>query len=140
LSGNGEVSLYSRFWMTLISVTEDAVQWYRAEADMERWQEQYLRKHADFHRSIKYCHTFSEIWRSLAKEQDLSKASEAQGMGAYARRAGAIWDELERRTRAAFTKVGAPEFVYIPPGKKLHEQVRVWQESEIEEHFSPFYR
>jgi hypothetical protein len=107
---------------------------------MERWQEQYLRKHADFHRSIKYCHVFSDIWCKLADELDSSKGLEDLGKAAYARRASAIWEELEKRTRAAFTKVGLPEFVHIPPGKKLHEQVHVWQQSELKEHFSPFYR
>jgi hypothetical protein len=126
--------------MALIAVVEDAVQWYRAEADMDRWQEQYVRKHADFHRSIKYCHAFSEIWRSMAKESDDLKAVEGLGKAAYARRAGAIWEELGRRASAAFKKVGLPELVYIPSGKKLHDQVRDWQQSEIDQHFSPFYQ
>ena len=107
---------------------------------MERWQEQYVRKHADFHRSIKYCHTFSDIWRRIAKEADSLKGEEGLGKAAYARRGGAMWEELGRRASAAFKKVGLPEFVSIPSGKKLHDQVRAWQQSEIEQHFSPFYK
>jgi hypothetical protein len=123
--------------MTLI---EDAVQWYRAEADMDRWREQYLRKHADFHRSIKYCHAFSGIWRSIAKEADAEESPEALGKAAYARRSGAMWEELQKRTVAAFKKVGLPELVCIPAGRRLHDQVHVWQECEIEQYFSPFYK
>jgi hypothetical protein len=107
---------------------------------MERWQEQYVRKHADFHHSIKYCHTFSEIWRSMAKESSGLNGADHPGRAAYARRAGAVWEELENRATAAFRKVGLPEFVHIPSGKKLHDQVCAWQHSEIEQHFSPFYQ
>jgi hypothetical protein len=45
----------------MIGTIEDFVQWNRVEADMNRWREQYEIKHADFHRSIKYCQTFSKI-------------------------------------------------------------------------------
>jgi hypothetical protein len=65
---------------------------------------------------------------------------EALGKTAYGRRSAALWEEMELQTRAAFKKVGLPEFVDIPAGKKLHDQVRAWQESEMEAHFSPFYQ
>jgi hypothetical protein len=123
---------------------EDFVQWNRAEADMNRWREQYEVKHADFHRSIKYCRTFSNIWHKLANEAEEGvtgdESGEALGKTAYGQRSAALWDEMEQRTRAAFRKVGLPEFVDIPAGKKLHDQVRAWQQSEMETHFSPFYQ
>jgi hypothetical protein len=130
-------------WPT-VGTIEDFVQWNRAEADMDRWREQYETKHADFHRSIKYCSAFSAIWSKLAREAEEgmsgSEKAEALGKASYGRRSAALWDEMEKRTKVAFKKVGLPEFVDIPAGKRLHDQVRAWQESEIKTHFSPFYQ
>jgi hypothetical protein len=143
-NGNDEVRTQS--FMTLgrrlmIRTTEDFVQWNRAEADMNRWREQYEIKHADFHRSIKYCKTFSGIWRKLVKEAEEGVSGpHALGKAAYGRRSAALWEEMEKRTRAAFKKVALPELADIPAGKRLHDQVRVWQQSELEAYFSPFYR
>jgi hypothetical protein len=123
---------------------EDFVQWNRAEAEMIRWREQYEIKHTEFHRSIKYCRTFSNIWDKLAKEAKEGVSSdepaEALGKAAYGRWSAALWDEMEQCMRAAFKKVGLPEFVDIPAGKKLHDQVCAWQQSEMEALFSPFYQ
>ncbi|KAJ3717726.1 hypothetical protein C8R42DRAFT_547207, partial [Lentinula raphanica] len=67
----------------------DSVQWFRAEADMERWQEQLEIKHAEFLRLIASFTTHRNAWESLAKSY-----SDSPGHLAYAREHQDMFDSL----------------------------------------------
>ncbi|KAJ3967682.1 hypothetical protein EV361DRAFT_1007290 [Lentinula raphanica] len=46
----------------------DSVQWFRAEADMERWQEQLEIKHAEFLRLIASFTKYRDAWDLLVNQ------------------------------------------------------------------------
>ncbi|KAJ3527188.1 hypothetical protein NMY22_g9878 [Coprinellus aureogranulatus] len=83
------------------------VQWFRAEADMMRWQEEWERKLVDFMRSIRYYDKVATVWRELSLRSDFSP-----GMIALARKTSNRYLELRRRCQDAFKQAG---YEYILP-------------------------
>ncbi|KAK7451671.1 hypothetical protein VKT23_012348 [Stygiomarasmius scandens] len=105
------------------------VQFFRDEAQMERWMEQVEIKHAEFHRAIKYFEKFSQIWTSLAHKSDTRNKP---GHAAYARKQAGMYanlrSECETLLRAAAT---IDETLRdIPEGKTLSDQVLAFRERE----------
>ncbi|KAJ3495980.1 hypothetical protein NLJ89_g10547 [Agrocybe chaxingu] len=82
-------------------VTEgDRVQFFRAEAEVQRWQEELEIKQADFMRCIRTFATLSSIWARL------SSTSSSAGAAAYARKRSAMYKEMEHDARRHFTAIG----------------------------------
>ncbi|KAH6880562.1 hypothetical protein BKA70DRAFT_1575759 [Coprinopsis sp. MPI-PUGE-AT-0042] len=73
------------------------VQWFRAEAEMYRWQEEWEHKIAEFSRTIRFHHHMSNAWTALALQ-----AGTTPGMTAYARRSAARYLELAGRCTHVF--------------------------------------
>ena len=78
----------------------DRVQWFRAEAEMQRWQEQWEAKQADFMRCIQFYKKMSEVWSQLATSSDTA------GRAAYARRTSAMYDAMAQSAKALFISAG----------------------------------
>ncbi|THU94988.1 hypothetical protein K435DRAFT_859998 [Dendrothele bispora CBS 962.96] len=93
----------------------DRVQWFRAEAEMYRWMEQFEIKHAEFARVISHFRTMSSTWNSLAESH------ESPGHTAYAKRHAMMYMDLAEDAELRFKRVGHPEFVVLAEDVLLHE-------------------
>ncbi|KAF9030929.1 hypothetical protein BJ165DRAFT_1358497 [Panaeolus papilionaceus] len=74
----------------------DRVHWFRAEAEMERWREQWELKLAEFIRCIAHFQRMADAWSNLA----LRSASEAHRV--YARKRGAQFQRMADRVKEVF--------------------------------------
>ncbi|KAF8147086.1 hypothetical protein K438DRAFT_1780295 [Mycena galopus ATCC 62051] len=79
----------------------DRIQWFRAEAEMYRWREQYERKHAELMRVMMRFKRDGEVWMKRANHLE---EMEVKRMGAvtYAREQAAMCGRLEHNARVAF--------------------------------------
>ncbi|KAJ7588670.1 hypothetical protein C8J56DRAFT_1077886, partial [Mycena floridula] len=77
----------------------DSVQWFRAEAEMERWQEQLEIKQAEFLRCIDSFKMMSRNWNLIAEHSE-------RGARAYARQKSAMYSQMERQCRDQFGAAG----------------------------------
>jgi hypothetical protein len=88
------------------------VQWFRAEAEMERWREEWEAKQADFLRCIRTFGKMADVWQTLSmpEPEGHSKAEEA-GRIAYAKKKSAMFREMERHAKDTFRGAGYGELV-----------------------------
>ncbi|KAF4609687.1 hypothetical protein D9613_012047 [Agrocybe pediades] len=84
------------------SEESDAVQWFRAEAEMKRWQEEHEIVQAQFQRCIRAYHTMSTVWTTMADEY----ANTDPGRVAYAKKTAARYTVLEQEARQKFAEAG----------------------------------
>ncbi|KAJ7447699.1 hypothetical protein FB451DRAFT_777855 [Mycena latifolia] len=86
----------------------DRIQWYRAEAEMERWREQLEMKLAEWRTTIRSFAAYKNAWTTLAASQD------ARDIGhiAYAKRKAAMYArrESEGRTTLPSHKMLGPKY------------------------------
>ncbi len=54
--------------LTYFVVSGDRVQWFRAEAEMHRWQEEWEMGQADYMRCIRFFRAKGDIWTSLVAD------------------------------------------------------------------------
>ncbi|KAJ7939696.1 hypothetical protein B0H13DRAFT_2300393 [Mycena leptocephala] len=71
------------------SIEGDRVQWFRAEAEMQRWQEQGEQKLAELLRTIRSFKTMHIVWTRLADMQPPAKI----GAIAYAKQKAAMFQK-----------------------------------------------
>ncbi|KAF8206122.1 hypothetical protein K438DRAFT_1756241 [Mycena galopus ATCC 62051] len=81
----------------------DRVQWFRAEAEIYRWLEQYERKHAELMRVIERYRCDSEVWTQLAK-RDEERGGDFKGAVAFACMQGAMYKRLQHNATKIFKK------------------------------------
>ncbi|KAJ6629404.1 hypothetical protein B0H10DRAFT_2388545 [Mycena sp. CBHHK59/15] len=79
----------------------DRVQWFRAEAEMYRWLEQYERKHAELMRVIERFRRDSEVWVGLGDRAEQQNGG-INGVVSFARMQAAMYKRLEHNTRVVF--------------------------------------
>ncbi|KAJ7164225.1 hypothetical protein C8R46DRAFT_1220734 [Mycena filopes] len=79
----------------------DRVQWFRAEAEMYRWLEQYERKHAKFMRIIARYERDAAVWAGLAAVEE-ERNQGVNGAATFARMQAAMHRRLEHNARVAF--------------------------------------
>ncbi|KAJ7209327.1 hypothetical protein GGX14DRAFT_566513 [Mycena pura] len=77
------------------------VQWFRAEAEMYRWLEQYERKHAELTRIIKRYHHDCQVWMRLADRVE-QQAGQVNGAATFARMQAAMYRRLEHNAKAIY--------------------------------------
>ncbi|KAJ6595489.1 hypothetical protein DFH09DRAFT_1305304 [Mycena vulgaris] len=77
------------------------IQWFRAEAEMYRWLEQYERKHAEFYRVIKRFRRDSVVWAGLANREEVRNGG-VNGAVTFARMQAAMHKRLEHNARVTF--------------------------------------
>ncbi|KAJ6629996.1 hypothetical protein B0H10DRAFT_2208147 [Mycena sp. CBHHK59/15] len=76
------------------------VQWFRAEAEMYRWLEQYERKHAELWHVIERFGRDSAVWAGLADREQKKKG--VHGAVSFARMQAAMYRQLQHNTRVIF--------------------------------------
>ncbi|KAJ7695829.1 hypothetical protein B0H16DRAFT_1750553 [Mycena metata] len=79
----------------------ERVQWFRAEAEMYRWLEQYERKHAEFMRIIERYRRDSVVWAGLASAEETRNGG-LNGAVTFARMQAAMHRRLEHNTNVIF--------------------------------------
>ncbi|KAK6977289.1 CxC2 domain-containing protein [Favolaschia claudopus] len=79
----------------------DRVQWFRAEAEMYRWLEQYERKHAEFLRVIQRFGRDSDVWTGLSQREE-DRAGTFNGKAAFARMQAAMYKRLQHNAEVMF--------------------------------------
>ena len=86
-------------WSYLISCFEShcciaaRVQWHRARADMERWQEELAFVAQEFRRAIQGFNKMETVWTALAHEH-----AEDPGKKAYALKVANMYDQMGKDT------------------------------------------
>jgi hypothetical protein len=85
----------------------DRVQWFRAEADMQRWEEQVEQKLAELRTTIRSFAGYKVVWTKLADTQDQDQL----GRVAYAKQKAAMWEARENQARSAL--LGYPEYTHL---------------------------
>ncbi|KAJ6614049.1 hypothetical protein B0H10DRAFT_2436175 [Mycena sp. CBHHK59/15] len=83
------------------SSESERVQWFRAEAEMYRWLEQYERKHAEFMRIIERYHRDSVVWAGLASAEETRNGG-LNGAVTFARMQAAMHRRLEHNANVIF--------------------------------------
>ncbi|KAJ7500590.1 hypothetical protein B0H11DRAFT_1714473 [Mycena galericulata] len=79
----------------------DRVQWFRAEAEMYRWLEQYERKHAELMCVIERYRRDGEVWTKLGdREEERNRG--ADGASTFARMQAGMYKRLEHNARVIF--------------------------------------
>ncbi|KAJ7506195.1 hypothetical protein B0H11DRAFT_1707377 [Mycena galericulata] len=79
----------------------DRVQWFRAEAEMYRWLEQYERKHAELMRVIERYRRDGVVWTGLADREEQQKGG-VNGASTFARMQAAMYHRLEHNAKVIF--------------------------------------
>jgi hypothetical protein len=77
------------------------VQWFRAEAEMYRWLEQYERKHAELMRVIERYRRDSVVWAGLAERESVGNGG-LNGAATFARMQAAMHKRLEHNAKVIF--------------------------------------
>ncbi|KAJ7061920.1 hypothetical protein C8F01DRAFT_1082533 [Mycena amicta] len=78
----------------------DRVQWFRAEAEMYRWLEQYERKHAELMRIIERFRRDGTVWAGLADREKQTNGT--NGTVVFARMQASMYRKLEHNARCIF--------------------------------------
>ncbi|KAJ7016505.1 hypothetical protein C8F04DRAFT_981397, partial [Mycena alexandri] len=81
----------------------DRVQWFRAEAEMYRWLEQYERKHAEGFRVIERFRRDSTVWAGLAEREEKRNGG-VNGASTFARMRAAMCSRLAHNADVIFKK------------------------------------
>ncbi|KAL0562586.1 hypothetical protein V5O48_019499, partial [Marasmius crinis-equi] len=103
--------------------TGDRISWTRQQAEVFRWMEEFEKKHAEFHRTIRYFGKMEEAWTTIADhpEDEINsvetidhdpeaKAAKLHALKARAHRQAAIWGDYARVALAQFRDVSYPAF------------------------------
>ncbi|KAJ7195168.1 hypothetical protein B0H12DRAFT_1245628 [Mycena haematopus] len=107
----------------------DRVQWFRAEAEMYRWLEQYERKHAELMRVIERYRRDSEVWVGLADREEQRNTC-VNGAVTYARTQAVMYARLQRNAEKIFqTADGAHvDWVTAKTFEELVTKVDGWRD------------
>ena len=109
---------------------DDRVQWFRAEADFERWQECLERKHADCDHALRRFAFERDAWGTLAKE-----FAESPGHTAYACKHRNMFESLRIDLQMKFDNVAVPILRPMCPTETISDRVLIWREDQ-EKYFS----
>jgi len=104
----------------------DRVQWFRAQADMERWQEEVEILEEEFRRAIRGFEKMEQVWSSLAmsigsESADFFDSRVAKGKMAYGKKKAAMYGRMAKEARMVFHSIGA---TYPPEGVSLGDHIR----------------
>ncbi|KAJ3756395.1 hypothetical protein EV360DRAFT_85008 [Lentinula raphanica] len=103
----------------------DSVHWFRAEADMERWQEQLEIKHAEFLRLIASFAKYRDAWDFIS-----AHFSPTAGHRAYALEHRDMFDSLRVDAEEKFRNCALPFLRCSISGNGLHDRVQLWRAEE----------
>ncbi|KAJ3963401.1 hypothetical protein EV361DRAFT_957095 [Lentinula raphanica] len=103
----------------------DSVHWFRAEADMERWQEQLEIKHAEFLRLIATFTKYRDAWSYIS-----AHSSPTPGHRAYALEHKDMFDSLRVDAEEKFRNCSLPFLRCSTSGDTLGDRVQLWRAEE----------
>ncbi|KAJ3776407.1 hypothetical protein FB446DRAFT_842401 [Lentinula raphanica] len=103
----------------------DSVHWFRAEADMERWQEQLEIKHAEFLRLIASFTKYRDAWNTIS-----AYFSPTPGHRAYALEHRDMFDSLRIDAEEKFCNCALPFLRCCTSGNTLADRVQLWRAEE----------
>ncbi|KAL0571805.1 hypothetical protein V5O48_010152 [Marasmius crinis-equi] len=113
----------------------DRVQWFRAKAEKQRWQEAKEKREADLRNCTRGFAAMKNAWMSVVDgpmaEEKHPTEFWSQGHSAYARRQSQMYWRLESNCRSALKHSGVP--VELPPGTILSDRISVERDKEQEE-------
>ncbi|KAJ7731905.1 hypothetical protein DFH07DRAFT_781074 [Mycena maculata] len=95
----GKMGKMSKEEMKAWSAEGDRVQWFRAEADMIRWQEQIEQKLAELRTTIRSFAAYKDAWTKMASIEE--QAGNWIGYVAYAKQKADMWALREGHARGA---------------------------------------
>ncbi|KAJ7025934.1 hypothetical protein C8F04DRAFT_1126812, partial [Mycena alexandri] len=84
-----------------LAAYKEAMQWFRAEAEMYRWLEQYERKHAELMRVIERFRRDGEVWAGLGDREEAQNGG-VNGAATFARMQAAMYRRLEHNAKLTF--------------------------------------
>lgn len=94
------ISLQNYTGPDVSNVLGDRVQWFRAEAEMQRWLEEWELLQAEFLRCIRAFKKSHEIWKELAA------SNSEPGYAAYAMKTATMFAKMEVTARNTFITSG----------------------------------
>jgi hypothetical protein len=103
MNGVRQVRVYSAYLtshLRLVTIA-DRVQWFRARAQAQRWEEEVEILEEEFRRTIRSFERMAEVWRLLAKAPDM-----ATGYSAYAFKHTQMFSEMAEDCRGKFAAQG----------------------------------
>jgi hypothetical protein len=100
---------YVEHQMLITFVSGERVQWFRAEAEMQRWQEQVEQKLAELLRTIRSFSKMKETWTDLSLRQD----SHFPGRIAYAKEKASMYEMMESDCRKKLADAGYKHLLSI---------------------------
>ncbi|KAF8187943.1 hypothetical protein K438DRAFT_1972634 [Mycena galopus ATCC 62051] len=104
----------------------ERVQWFRAEAEMYRWLEQYERKHAEFMRVIARFGRDALVWHRRAEALE---GSTSKGAETYARNQAAMYERLQNNAKVIFKSEGAHhDWVSATDFHELARKIDEWRD------------
>ncbi|ESK90031.1 hypothetical protein Moror_7921 [Moniliophthora roreri MCA 2997] len=98
----GDLASLSEAECSDFAVDRNRVQWFRARADMERWQEEVEILSEEFRRAIRGLRKMGGVWRQLA----ITSSELGPGFVAFARRQAHNYEERVLRTEERFIRAG----------------------------------
>lgn len=93
----------------------DRVRWFRARADMHRWQEDVELIEAEFRRTIRSFENLASIWDKLAGKD------KREGYRAYGYRQSSMYTRMAKESRAKYEAAGG---TWPAPGESTMEHLR----------------
>ncbi|KAJ3777023.1 hypothetical protein FB446DRAFT_784650 [Lentinula raphanica] len=105
----------------------DSVQWFRAEADMERWQEQLEIKHAEFLRLIASFKKHCDAWELLATQYS---SCLTPGHTAYAKEHRDMFDSLRVDAEEKYRHCAIPFLRNRESAQSLGDRIILWRREE----------
>jgi protein subunit release factor A len=101
----------------------DRVQWFRAEAEMNRWREEYEVRLADLLRCIRYFKRMEEVWLELAA------TSAKHGHAIYARTVANMYQRMAADAQTNL-EVVIPQGIKLNSGEILADYVQEMRDKE----------
>jgi len=96
-------------------ITVDRVQWFRAYADMWRWQEEVETLEAEFRRTTRSFERMAIVWKALAEKHS------QRGYAAYAHEKSSMYRKMAEVCRAKYKAAGG---TWPEPGVSLSDHIR----------------
>ncbi|KAJ7924289.1 hypothetical protein B0H13DRAFT_2315685 [Mycena leptocephala] len=126
-SNEGELAgpAHSTYLIAPRMIKGDRVQWFRAEAEMQRWQEQKEQKLAELLRTNRSFLKMEATWAILA----LDSAQKSLGHSAYARQKAAMYRKRAERAQALITAVGYGDL--LAPDASIIARVQQERDQEL---------
>jgi predicted RNA-binding Zn ribbon-like protein len=98
----GNPHLHVELQMLMAFISGERVQWFHAEAEMQRWQEQVEQKLAELLRTIQSFNKMKETWTALS----LTQPSNLPGHIAYAKKKTSMYESMESNCKKKLEGAG----------------------------------